>query len=123
MGEALLSARARPRSNRRAHSRYGKEEMHVKVRSRKTIAVGLVAALAALALVVAGATAGTASKKATVDVCVLLPDTSSSVRWVQFDAPLLAAAFKKAGVKARVTNALNDEQKQIAQAQACLASG
>ena len=91
--------------------------------SRKVIAVGLVAAVAALATVVSGATAGTASKKATIDVCVLLPDTSSSVRWVQFDAPTLAAAFKKAGVRARITNALNDEQKQIAQAQACLASG
>jgi D-xylose transport system substrate-binding protein len=95
----------------------------VKKLPRKSIAVGLIAAIGALAVAVAVATAGSAHKQASVDVCVLLPDTSSSVRWVQFDAPTLAAAFKKAGVKARITNALNDEQKQIAQAQACLASG
>ena len=69
--------------------------------SRKVIAVGLVAAVAALAVAVAVATAGTAHKKATVDVCVLMPDTKTSVRWEQFDAPTLKAAFKNAGVKAR----------------------
>ena len=68
-------------------------------------------------------TAAFASSKANVQVCVLLPDTKSSVRWVQFDAPLLAASFKKAGVTASITNALNDPQKQKAQAQACLAAG
>jgi D-xylose transport system substrate-binding protein len=65
----------------------------------------------------------TASKAASFQVCVLLPDTSSSVRWVQFDAPDMAAAFKKAGVTASITNALNDAQKQKAQAAACLAAG
>ena len=58
-----------------------------------------------------------------VDVCVLLPDTKSSVRWVQFDAPAFKAAFAKAGVKASINNALNDPLKQKAQAQACLAAG
>jgi D-xylose transport system substrate-binding protein len=77
--------------------------------------------IAAVAVAVAGP--ATASKKANVQVCVLLPDTSSSVRWVQFDAPDMAAAFKKAGVTASITNALNDAQKQKAQAQACLAAG
>jgi D-xylose transport system substrate-binding protein len=95
----------------------------VKHVSRKVIAVGLVAAVAALAVAVAVATAGTSHKKASVQVCVLLPDTKSSVRWVQFDAPLLAAAFKKAGVSASINNALNDPQKQKAQAEACLAAG
>src|SRR5437868_12442034 len=60
---------------------------------------------------------------ASVDVCVLLPDTKSSVRWVQFDAPAMKAAFAKAGVKASINNALNDPLKQKAQAQACLAAG
>jgi D-xylose transport system substrate-binding protein len=64
-----------------------------------------------------------ASSKASVQVCVLLPDTKSSVRWVQFDAPDFAAAFKKAGVSASINNALNDPTKQKAQAQACLAAG
>jgi ABC-type sugar transport system substrate-binding protein len=71
----------------------------------------------------AAAIAGTAKKSASVQVCVLLPDTKSSVRWVQFDAPLLKAAFAKAGVTASINNALNDPLKQKAQAQACLAAG
>src|SRR6185437_10423051 len=91
--------------------------------SRKVIAVGLVAAVAALATVVSGATAGTAHKKASIQVCVLLPDTSSSVRWVQFDAPDIAKALKAAHVTYSINNALNDPQKQKAQAAACLAAG
>ena len=80
--------------------------------------------LAGLAtLVVATASAGPAKKSASIQVCVLLPDTKSSVRWVQFDAPAFAAALKKAGVTYSITNALNDPQKQKAQAQACLAAG
>jgi D-xylose transport system substrate-binding protein len=45
------------------------------------------------------------------------------VRWVQFDAPAMKAAFKKAGVSASINNALNDPLKQKAQAQACIAAG
>ena len=74
--------------------------------------------------VVATATASTSKKTASVQVCVLLPDTKSSVRWVQFDAPdFMKAAFTKAGVTASINNALNDPLKQKAQAQACLAAG
>lgn len=91
--------------------------------SRKVIAVGLVAAVAALAVAVAVATAGNSSKKASIQVCVLLPDTSSSVRWVQFDAPDIAKALKAAHVTYSINNALNDPQKQKAQAAACLAAG
>ncbi|MBV8257231.1 MAG: substrate-binding domain-containing protein [Actinobacteria bacterium] len=87
--------------------------------SRKTIA--LLGVFAAVAAVVASG--ATASHKASAQVCVLLPDTKSSVRWVQFDAPAMAAAFKKAGVSAMITNALNDPEKQKSQAQACLAAG
>jgi D-xylose transport system substrate-binding protein len=83
-----------------------------------------VLAVAGLAVfVVATATASTKHRTANVDVCVLLPDTKSSVRWVQFDAPAMKAAFAKAGVKASINNALNDPLKQKAQAQACLAAG
>jgi D-xylose transport system substrate-binding protein len=95
----------------------------VKKVSRKVIAVGLVAAVAALAVAVAVATAGSSSKKASIQVCVLLPDTSSSVRWVQFDAPDIAKALKAAHVTYSINNALNDPQKQKAQAAACLAAG
>src|SRR5207245_1966072 len=56
-------------------------------------------------------------------VCGPLPDTKSSVRWVQFDAPDFAKALKAAGVTYSITNALNDPLKQKAQAQACLAAG
>jgi D-xylose transport system substrate-binding protein len=84
----------------------------------------LLAGVAVLAtMVVAGATASTAKKTASVQVCVLLPDTSSSVRWVQFDAPDIAKALKAAGVTYSMNNALNDPQKQKAQAAACLAAG
>jgi D-xylose transport system substrate-binding protein len=82
------------------------------------VGIAVVAAIA-----VAGATASTKKKAAGTQVCVLLPDTKSSVRWVQFDAPLLKAAFAKAGVTASINNALNDPLKQKAQAQACIAAG
>jgi D-xylose transport system substrate-binding protein len=75
------------------------------------------------AATVGGAAASTKSAKASVQVCVLLPDTKSSVRWVQFDAPDFAKALKAAGVTYSINNALNDPTKQKAQAQACLAAG
>jgi D-xylose transport system substrate-binding protein len=78
--------------------------------------------IAALA-VSAAAVASTKSTKANVQVCVLLPDTKSSVRWVQFDAPDFKKSFQKAGITASINNALNDPSKQTAQAQACLAAG
>jgi D-xylose transport system substrate-binding protein len=90
--------------------------------SRSTVLLLVcVAAVAAVAAVTASA--GVSKKGASVQVCVLLPDTKSSVRWVQFDAPDFAKALKAAGVTYSITNALNDPQKQKAQAQACLAAG
>ena len=67
--------------------------------------------------------AATAKPAKSYQVCVLLPDTKSSVRWVQFDAPDIAKALKAAGVTYSINNALNDPLKQKAQAQACLAAG
>jgi D-xylose transport system substrate-binding protein len=95
------------------------------VRKFSSRSVGLLVALAALAalVVTAGAGATVGKKSASVQVCVLLPDTKSSVRWVQFDAPAMKAAFAKAGVTASINNALNDPLKQKAQAQACIAAG
>lgn len=89
---------------------------------RKGLILVLGGAVAAMA-VSAAAVASTARKSASVQVCVLLPDTKSSVRWVQFDAPDFKKAFKKAGVSAMIENALNDPTKQHAQAEACLAAG
>src|SRR3954462_7661314 len=81
-----------------------------------------------LAVAVAGAavavmTGATATKSANIQVCVLLPDTKSSVRWVQFDQPIIAKALKNAGVTYSITNALNDPQKMVAQADSCLSRG
>ena len=90
--------------------------------SRKAVALGLSVAITGLVLV-AVATAASSKKEASAQVCVLLPDTKSSVRWVQFDAPAMKAAFAKAGVSAMISNALNDPLKQKSQAQACLAAG
>ena len=56
--------------------------------------VGLILALGAgIATVLVSA--ATAKPTASVQVCVLLPDTKSSVRWVQFDAPDIAKALRR----------------------------
>ena len=89
---------------------------------RKGLILMLGVGVAALAIT-AGAVASTKKKSATVQVCVLLPDTQSSVRWQQFDKPLLTAAFKKANVSALITNALGSATTQQSQAQACLNDG
>src|SRR5919197_2485252 len=80
-------------------------------------------AIAAAGVAVAVTTGAQAKKAANIQVCVLLPDTKSSVRWVQFDAPLIAKALKKAGVTYSITNALNDPQKMVSQADSCLSRG
>jgi D-xylose transport system substrate-binding protein len=95
----------------------------VKHVSGKMAALGIAVAVAVTGVAVAVATAASGKKSASVQVCVLLPDTKSSVRWVQFDAPAFAKALKAAGVTYSITNALNDPQKQKSQAQACLAAG
>jgi D-xylose transport system substrate-binding protein len=89
-------------------------------RSWGAAGLALVVAAVSVAVLATGATARTAKN---IQVCVLLPDTKSSVRWVQFDAPAFAKALKKAGVTYSITNALNDPQKMVAQADACLSAG
>ena len=58
---------------------------------------GLVAGAAVLTVAVA--TAGVTHKKAGADVCFLLPDTKTSIRWEQFDRPAMAKALKAAGAE------------------------
>jgi D-xylose transport system substrate-binding protein len=89
----------------------------------KKLVVVFAAALAAVGVVAAGATAKHTVKQAGAEACVLLPDTKSSVRWEQFDRPAFAAAFKAAGITSTIVNALNDPQKQKSQADQCLANG
>jgi D-xylose transport system substrate-binding protein len=57
------------------------------------------------------------------DICVLLPDPKTSVRWETQDRPALVAAFKKANVSYVINNADGDPQKQRSQADQCLAAG
>jgi D-xylose transport system substrate-binding protein len=89
---------------------------------KKGLILVLGAAVAALAIS-AGAVASTKKSSSSVQVCVLLPDTKSSVRWTQFDPKYLAKYLNAAGVTYSMNNALNDPLKQKAQAQACLAAG
>jgi D-xylose transport system substrate-binding protein len=98
------------------------EGKQVKKFGKTGLILVLVGGIAALAIA-AAATASTTRKAASIQVCVLLPDTKSSVRWTQFDPKYIGAALKKANVTYKITNALNDPLKQKAQAQACLAAG
>jgi len=86
------------------------------------VPAGLVLVLASVVVAIS-ATGATARSSANIQVCVLLPDTKSSVRWVQFDAPYFAKALKKAKVTYSITNALNDPQKMVSQADSCLSRG
>src|SRR5881398_3852805 len=59
-------------------------------------------------------------------VAVLLPDTTSSVRYVQFDQPYLQKAFEMAGYKSSdftISNAQGQEAQELAQAQAAITKG
>jgi D-xylose transport system substrate-binding protein len=88
--------------------------------SRRTVVAILLPAVVALSVVVATASAST---HASIQVCALLPDTKSSTRYTLFDAPLLTAAFKAAGVPAQVFNAQASAQRQKSQAEGCLSKG
>jgi D-xylose transport system substrate-binding protein len=65
----------------------------------------------------------TSASKASADICVLLPDPKSSVRWETQDRPALVSAFKKASVTYVINNANGDAQRQKTQADQCLANG
>jgi D-xylose transport system substrate-binding protein len=57
---------------------------------------------------------------------VLLPDTVTSARYVEFDAPLLTKAFQAAGLSSSdfsVQNAHGDNATQVSQAQADITNG
>lgn len=65
-------------------------------------------------------TGGTSDK---VQVGVILPDTTSSARYTQYDAPLLTKAFEAAGVKADIQNAQGDNAKFVSIAQTMISEG
>jgi len=56
-------------------------------------------------------------------VGVILPDTKSSARWANADAPLLAAAFKAAGIPANIQNAQGSATQMATIADQMIASG
>ena len=89
----------------------------------KKLSIALLVAAVAMGLMVGGAAGKSAKTTAGTQVCVLLPDTTSSPRWQQFDKPAFINAFKKAGLTAAVVNALNQPQKQLAQAEQCINDG
>jgi D-xylose transport system substrate-binding protein len=60
------------------------------------------------------------------NVAVILPDTTSSTRWVEFDAPYLKAAFTAAGLPSSnltLQNALGSDATQVSMAQSAIAKG
>src|SRR4051812_7662615 len=58
-----------------------------------------------------------------VQVGVILPDTTSSARYTQYDAPLLKKAFDAAGIKADIQNAQGDNAKFVSIAQSMISEG
>ena len=89
----------------------------------KRIIVALVVAALTVSVTVTAAVAKPTKKAAPADICVLLPDPKSSVRWETQDRPALVAAFKRAKVSYVITNADGSAQKQKTQADQCLANG
>ena len=89
---------------------------------RKLVFVLVIAALA-VSVTVTSAVAKPTKRTGGADICVLLPDPKSSVRWETQDRPALVAAFKKANVSYVITNADGSAQKQKTQADQCLANG
>ena len=90
---------------------------------RKRVVPLALGVLGALVVGVAGALASSSHASSNVQVCALLPDTTTSVRYVLFDAPDLSKAFKAAGVSFSVLNAQNSTTKQVSQAQQCMTNG
>jgi D-xylose transport system substrate-binding protein len=61
--------------------------------------------------------------KSGAQVGVILPDTTSSQRYTQYDEPLLTKAFEDADIKADIQNAQGDNAKFVSIAQSMIAGG
>src|SRR4051812_33110901 len=77
----------------------------------------------AVSVAVSAAFAKSSARSANADVCVLLPDSKSSVRWETADRRYLSQNFKRAGVSYSIVNAEGSAQTQKSQADTCLANG
>jgi D-xylose transport system substrate-binding protein len=71
----------------------------------------------------AASSSSAAPVKASGKVGVILPDTTSSTRYTLYDAPLLTAAFKAAGLSPDVQNSQASTAKQSQIAQAMIGEG
>lgn len=84
------------------------------------VAVGLAASLAVTGCSSSKKKSGDKNK---VQVGVILPDTTSSTRYTEFDAPLLKKAFDTAGVKSDIQNAGGSTTKFQSIAQSMIGEG
>jgi len=92
----------------------------------KKFGLALLVAVLGVGLAVTAAfakTDGVSKSTANAQVCVLLPDTKSSIRWESFDRPYLAKAFKAYGDSYSIVNAQGQASTQLNQAQQCLTNG
>ncbi|GLY90688.1 sugar ABC transporter substrate-binding protein [Actinoallomurus iriomotensis] len=88
------------------------------MRLKRTACIAAIAAMATAGLAACGSgddnkgkTTGSDSGKIKGKVGIILPDTKSSVRWENFDLPVLTQAFKQAGIPADIQNAEGDKQR------------
>jgi D-xylose transport system substrate-binding protein len=95
----------------------------VKLLSTKKKGASVAAFVLVAALATIGVNGATASHTASIQVCALLPDTKSSVRYQLFDAPDLTKAFKNAGITSSVLNAQGSPTTQISQGEQCVTNG
>ena len=68
----------------------------------------------------------TASAGSGLQIGVVLPDTTSSTRWVDFDAPYLTTAFTAAGLSSsqfKIDNAQGSDATELSDAQADISAG
>src|SRR5215216_3055604 len=70
-----------------------------------------------------GSSGSTATPESKAKIGVILPDAASSARWETADRPLLAEAFKAAGVESDIQNANGDKAKFATIADQMLNSG
>jgi D-xylose transport system substrate-binding protein len=70
-----------------------------------------------------GSAATGGSSSGGMQVGVILPDTTSSTRYTEFDAPLLKKAFQTAGIQADIQNAGGSTSKYASIAQSMLGEG
>jgi D-xylose transport system substrate-binding protein len=91
---------------------------------RIALALGVIAVSALTIVGMTSASTKTARHAtAGAQVCVLLPDSKSSVRWETQDRPRLQAAFKNLGDTVSIVNAEGSASTQLSQAQQCLTNG